>query len=45
MKPYFLHLKNDMRRERDSRGIFIDRGIILIPATPLTPPRPRSDTP
>ena len=34
-----------MRRERDSRGRFIARGRSLIPTTPLTPPRLRSDTP
>ena len=33
-----------MRRERDSRGIFI-RGRSLIPTTPLTPPIPRRSTP
>ena len=34
-----------MCRERDSRGRFIARGRSLIPTSPLTPPRLRSDTP
>ena len=34
-----------MRRERDFRGRFIARARSVIPATPLTPPRPRSATP
>ena len=34
-----------MHRERDSRSRFIARGKSLIPKTPLTPPRPQSDTP
>ena len=33
-----------MRSERDPRGRFV-RGRSLIPTTPLTPPRPRSNTP
>ena len=34
-----------MSRERDSMVRFIARGRSLIPTTPLTPPRLRSDTP
>ena len=34
-----------MHRERDSRGMFVGRGRISIPASSLTPPQPRSATP
>ena len=41
----YIKKKIDMRRERDSRGRFIVRGMRSIPTTPPTPPRLRRDTP
>ena len=41
----YIQKKNDMCRERDSRGRFIARGRSSIPTTPPTLPRLRRDTP